>query len=43
MENLDWEESCNCTFYLCKYFNYKDNKCIRKNCIKLENEMTTKE
>jgi len=36
MENLDWEESCNCKFNMCKFYDYKDNKCIRENCIKLE-------
>lgn len=38
MENLDWEESCNCKFLGCKYYSYDNDCCSRDICIKLENE-----
>jgi len=36
MENLDWEESCNCKFNMCEFYDYNKDKCIREFCIKLE-------
>ena len=35
MKNLDFEESCNCKFLGCKYYDYDNDYCLRDICIKL--------
>lgn len=36
MKNYDWEESCNCKFLLCKYYDYNKEECPLDICKKLE-------
>ena len=36
MKNFDSEESCNCKFNMCEYYNYDKNECSRYYCIKIE-------
>ena len=36
MENLDFEESCNCKFNMCKFYDYDNDCCSKEICFKLK-------
>ena len=35
MDNIDFEEKCNCKFNCCPYFDFENDKCYLKICAKL--------
>ena len=36
MKNFDWEESCNCKFMMCEYYDHIKDECSQNICIKIK-------